>query len=129
MRDSNANPPYNVPGDVESKLKEQDELIETIKEESRRAGIEESAEPLAGGEETADITKDTLNPSMLWERREKDVIAEQDLKFTSPGFSFSAAGLLFPYHLGVCQCLIEEGYITVSQNTFSLSSIRFVPFR
>lgn len=109
-----ANFPDDVPGNIESKLQEQEELIETIKEESRRAGIEESAEPLAGGEQTADITKDTLNPSILWERREKDVLAEHDLKFTSPGFSFSAAGLLFPYHLGVCQCLIEEGYITVS---------------
>ncbi|KAG0582897.1 hypothetical protein M758_3G097200 [Ceratodon purpureus] len=101
-----------VTGNVETQLKEQEQLIETIKEESRKAGIEESTEPLAEGEETADITRDTLNPSILWERREKDVLAEQDLKFTSPGFSFSAAGLLFPYHLGVCQCLIQEGYIT-----------------
>ena len=31
----------------------------------------------------------------------------------SPGFSFSAAGFLFPYHIGVARCLIEHGYITV----------------
>ena len=99
---------------MDSQLQEREELLETIKEESRRAGIEEPSEPLAGGEQMGDITKDTLDPSILWERREKDVIAEQNVKFTSPGFSFSAAGLLFPYHLGVCQCLIEEGYITVS---------------
>lgn len=98
---------------MDSTVQEQEELLETLKEESRRAGLEESAEPLTEGEETAAITRDTLNPSYLWERREKDVIAEQYLKFTSPGFSFSAAGLLFPYHLGVCQCLIQEGYITV----------------
>lgn len=30
----------------------------------------------------------------------------------SPGFSFSAAGLLFPYHLGVAQYLLDRGYIT-----------------
>jgi len=30
---------------------------------------------------------------------------------TSPGFSFSAAGLLFPYHLGVAKFLLEKGYI------------------
>ncbi|KAI5067875.1 hypothetical protein GOP47_0016220 [Adiantum capillus-veneris] len=36
----------------------------------------------------------------------------EKLELTSPGFSFSAAGLLFPYHLGVGQCLIERGYIT-----------------
>jgi len=104
---------YESAETVERTVQEQEELLETLKEESRRAGIEELAEPLTDGEETAAVTGDTLNPSYLWERREKDLIAERDLKFTSPGFSFSAAGLLFPYHLGVCQCLIEQGYITV----------------
>lgn len=33
-------------------------------------------------------------------------------ELTGPGFSFSAAGLLFPYHLGVSQCLMEHGCIT-----------------
>ncbi|KAI8532174.1 hypothetical protein RHMOL_Rhmol11G0193000 [Rhododendron molle] len=42
---------------------------------------------------------------MVWERREKDVEAEEERRrrkavTTSPGFSFSAAGLLFPYYLG-----------------------------
>ncbi|CDY23095.1 BnaC07g30920D [Brassica napus] len=45
-------------------------------------------------------------------KRVKDVEAEKERRvITSPGFSFSAAGLLFPYHLGVAQLLIEKGYI------------------
>ncbi|KAK9110214.1 hypothetical protein Sjap_018274 [Stephania japonica] len=50
---------------------------------------------------------------VVWEQREEDVEAEKERmkKVTSPGFSFSAAGLLFPYHLGVAQLLIEKGYI------------------
>ncbi|KAJ8754899.1 hypothetical protein K2173_015411 [Erythroxylum novogranatense] len=49
---------------------------------------------------------------VVWEQRAKDVEAERKRQVvTSPGFSFSAAGLLFPYHLGVAQCLIEMGYI------------------
>jgi hypothetical protein len=49
---------------------------------------------------------------MIWEQRVKDVEAEKERRvITSPGFSFSAAGLLFPYHLGVAQLLIEKGYI------------------
>uniref|UniRef100_A0A2C9VB30 Uncharacterized protein n=1 Tax=Manihot esculenta TaxID=3983 RepID=A0A2C9VB30_MANES len=47
--------------------------------------------------------------------RVKDIKAEKERRvITSPGFSFSAAGLLFPYHLGVAQLLIEKGYIKVS---------------
>lgn len=49
---------------------------------------------------------------VVWEQRLKDVEAERERKaVTSPGFSFSAAGLLFPYHLGVAKFLIEKGYI------------------
>ncbi|KAJ0734302.1 putative triacylglycerol lipase [Helianthus annuus] len=49
---------------------------------------------------------------VVWEQRLKDVEAERGRKaVTSPGFSFSAAGLLFPYHLGVAKFLIEKGYI------------------
>ncbi|KAE9591882.1 hypothetical protein Lal_00039101 [Lupinus albus] len=49
---------------------------------------------------------------VIWEQRVKDVKAEQNLRvITNPGFSFSAAGLLFPYHLGVAQFLIQSGYI------------------
>ncbi|KAI3752761.1 hypothetical protein L2E82_24798 [Cichorium intybus] len=49
---------------------------------------------------------------VVWEQRLKDVEAERKRKaVTSPGFSFSAAGLLFPYHLGVAKFLIEKGYI------------------
>lgn len=51
---------------------------------------------------------------VVWEQRLKDVEAERERKaVTSPGFSFSAAGLLFPYHLGVAKFLIEKGYIKV----------------
>ncbi|KAL5204078.1 hypothetical protein ABZP36_008949 [Zizania latifolia] len=50
---------------------------------------------------------------VVWEQRPEDVEAERRRReLTSPGFSFSAAGLLFPYHLGVAQCLIDRGYIT-----------------
>ncbi|XP_051132975.1 uncharacterized protein LOC127252718 [Andrographis paniculata] len=55
---------------------------------------------------------DPVQPEIVWEQREEDVEAERRRKaFTSPGFSFSAAGLLFPYHLGVAQLLLEKGYI------------------
>ncbi|KAL9275705.1 Patatin-like phospholipase domain-containing protein [Drosera capensis] len=48
---------------------------------------------------------------VVWEQREKDVEAKKRRAVRSPGFSFSAAGLLFPYHLGVAELLIEKGYI------------------
>ena len=51
---------------------------------------------------------------VVWEQRVEDVEAERRRNVvTSPGFSFSAAGLLFPYHLGVAKFLIEKGYIKV----------------
>lgn len=63
-------------------------------------------------EAIASVTKDEIDPSVLWQQRRKDVEAERERRtITSPGFCFSAAGLLFPYHLGVAQCLIERGYI------------------
>ncbi|CAL4992753.1 unnamed protein product [Urochloa decumbens] len=50
---------------------------------------------------------------VVWEQRPEDVEAERRRReLTSPGFSFSAAGLLFPYHLGAAQCLMDKGYIT-----------------
>nr|DAD24504.1 TPA_asm: hypothetical protein HUJ06_025968 [Nelumbo nucifera] len=62
----------------------------------------------------ATVVEDTIEPAIIWEQRVKDVKAERDRRqITSPGFSFSAAGLLFPYHLGVAQFLIEKGYIKV----------------
>ncbi|XP_030513259.1 patatin-like phospholipase domain-containing protein 2 [Rhodamnia argentea] len=58
------------------------------------------------------VIEDEIEPDVIWEQRIKDVEAEQKRRVvTSPGFSFSAAGLLFPYHLGVAQFLIEKGYI------------------
>ncbi|KAL2477520.1 Acyl transferase/acyl hydrolase/lysophospholipase superfamily protein [Forsythia ovata] len=63
-------------------------------------------------ERIATVVKDPVQPEVVWEQRVKDVEAEQRRKaVTSPGFSFSAAGLLFPYHLGVANFLIEKGYI------------------
>lgn len=112
---------------VDGQIAERERLIESIQEETRRAGIVEPPESLGDrGEEITSVTKDTLNPSILWERREKDVQAERERRsFKSPGFSFSAAGLLFPYHLGVCQCLLENGYITVCMRR-NLSFLSFL---
>lgn len=58
------------------------------------------------------VVEDPVEPEVVWEQRKQDVEAERRRKaVTSPGFSFSAAGLLFPYHIGVAQLLIEKGYI------------------
>ncbi|XWS62535.1 hypothetical protein CRYUN_Cryun06bG0019600 [Craigia yunnanensis] len=58
------------------------------------------------------VMEDEIEPEVIWEQRIKDIEAEKERRVvTSPGFSFSAAGLLFPYHLGVAQFLIEKGYI------------------
>lgn len=66
---------------------------------------------------------------VVLERREKDVEAEEERRrrkavTTSPGFSFSAAGLLFPYYLGVAQLLLDKGYIKVGNSWF----FSFFPF-
>ncbi|KAM7262633.1 hypothetical protein ACFE04_000316 [Oxalis oulophora] len=59
------------------------------------------------------VMEDEIEPGVIWEQRVKDIEAEEDKRviLTGPGFSFSAAGLLFPYHLGVAQYLIENDYI------------------
>ncbi|XP_047318402.1 patatin-like phospholipase domain-containing protein 4 isoform X2 [Impatiens glandulifera] len=60
----------------------------------------------------AAVVEDPVEPEVVWEQSLRDVEAERGRKaVTSPGFSFSAAGLLFPYHLGAAQYLIEKGYI------------------
>ncbi|MQL91134.1 hypothetical protein Taro_023751 [Colocasia esculenta] len=65
------------------------------------------------GEAIATAVEDRVDQEVIWEQRPEDVEAENKRKkVTSPGFSFSAAGLLFPYHLGVSQLLLEKGYIT-----------------
>ncbi|KAJ6809493.1 putative patatin-like phospholipase domain-containing protein 1 [Iris pallida] len=65
-----------------------------------------------GGEEEEEAANVVEDRGVIWEQREEDVEAEMERKeLTSPGFSFSAAGLLFPYHLGVSQLLLEKGYI------------------
>jgi len=67
------------------------------------------------------LVEDEINPDVVWEQRMKDVEAERNRfgrMVTSPGFSFSAAGLLFPYHLGVAQFLIQNGYIKVAYGNY-----------
>ena len=72
---------------------------------------ERAAQELEGGMTSV---VDDLDSSVVWEQRPEDMEADRKRgPVTSPGFSFSAAGLLFPYHLGVCQCLLEHGYIRV----------------
>lgn len=75
-----------------------------------------------GGEIVEDMPEsDTMKTKVvgktegfIWEQREVDIEAEKKRGLIlSPGFSFSAAGLLFPYHLGVSQCLIEHGLLKV----------------
>ncbi|XP_028800945.1 patatin-like phospholipase domain-containing protein 2 isoform X2 [Neltuma alba] len=66
-------------------------------------------------EDIGAVMEDEIQPDVVWEQRVKDVEVERSRRLvTSPGFSFSAAGLLFPYHLGVAQFLIENGYIKES---------------
>ncbi|KAL1557784.1 patatin-like phospholipase domain-containing protein 4 [Salvia divinorum] len=63
-------------------------------------------------EGTGAVVEDPVRPGVVWEQGEKDVEAEQRRKaVSSPGFSFSAAGHLIPYHLGAARFLIEKGYI------------------
>lgn len=67
------------------------------------------------------VMEDEIDPEVIWEQRIKDVEAEKQRRvITSPGFSFSAAGLLFPYHLGAAKFLIEKGYIKVLIHQFIL---------
>lgn len=60
---------------------------------------------------TASMMTADPQPTLLEQDNDVDV-RNAKLELASPGFSFSAAGLLFPYHLGVGQSLIEHGYIT-----------------
>ncbi|XP_057464884.1 uncharacterized protein LOC130754663 isoform X2 [Actinidia eriantha] len=60
----------------------------------------------------AALVENAEETEVIWEQRVKDVEAERRREaVSSPGFSFSAAGMLFPYHLGIAQFLIEKGYI------------------
>ncbi|RZR96608.1 hypothetical protein BHM03_00025668, partial [Ensete ventricosum] len=64
------------------------------------------------GASNGSVVEESVDGDVIWEQMSKDVEAEKERnKVTSPGFSFSAAGLLFPYHLGVAQFLLEKGYI------------------
>jgi hypothetical protein len=81
-----------------------------------RADSDKRVGPVVSGAEVLNGTKDKVGAqSVMWGQREEDVQVEKERrKVTSPGFSFSAAGLLFPYHLGVARLLLEKGYIKVS---------------
>ncbi|XP_020586627.1 patatin-like phospholipase domain-containing protein 4 isoform X2 [Phalaenopsis equestris] len=72
------------------------------------SGEEEAAGYSGSGRSVASVVEEPV----IWEQRPEDLMAERERKkVTSPGFSFSAAGLLFPYHLGVARLLLEKGYI------------------
>ncbi|GJP52090.1 hypothetical protein CLOM_g11193 [Closterium sp. NIES-68] len=75
----------------------------------------EGADAEEGGRgELASVMRDDLDPSMVWGQRRMDLDAEDTRRafLGKPGFSFSAAGLLFPYHLGATHFLQQHGYIT-----------------
>ncbi|XP_021727962.1 uncharacterized protein LOC110695075 isoform X2 [Chenopodium quinoa] len=94
------------------KIKNLGENTTVLMDEESKILREVSGEKSESGERIAKVIEDSLEPEVVWEQREKDVEEEKRRKLvTSPGFSFSAAGLLFPYHLGVAQFLIEKGYI------------------
>uniref|UniRef100_J3LLJ0 Uncharacterized protein n=1 Tax=Oryza brachyantha TaxID=4533 RepID=J3LLJ0_ORYBR len=60
----------------------------------------------AGRGGAAAVDEVEARDGVVWEQRPEDVEAERRRReLTSPGFSFSTAGLLFPYHLGDAQCL------------------------
>nr|XP_043621072.1 patatin-like phospholipase domain-containing protein 4 [Erigeron canadensis] len=100
-----------------TEIKENDNVVffEELNSTNNNNGNKKKKENLFGfwsrkkEEEIAAVVDDG---DVVWEQRLKDVEAERErVVVTSPGFSFSAAGLLFPYHLGVAKCLIEKGYI------------------
>ncbi|CAI7909579.1 unnamed protein product [Closterium sp. NIES-53] len=78
-------------------------------------GMAEAETEDGGRGELASVMRDDLDPSMVWGQRRMDLDAEDSRRefLGKPGFSFSAAGLLFPYHLGVTHFLEQNGYITV----------------
>lgn len=94
-----------------------DEELE--QELARGPGLDDDlvfGESREGVETATSVTRDDLSPEVLWEQGKNDIRAEENERpnLTSPGFSFSAAGHLFPYHLGVCDCLMEYEYLTVN---------------
>ncbi|KAG0497496.1 hypothetical protein HPP92_002187 [Vanilla planifolia] len=97
-------------------------LLKNRKSSGGVVSVPESGQELLGdpGEEDLDAgrgerVESVLEEAVIWEQRPEDLEAERERKIvTSPGFSFSAAGLLFPYHLGVAKHLLEKGYIKES---------------
>lgn len=93
--------------DSDSKIR----MFDDVNEELLSSKKQSSSSSKKDDEEIAEVVD---NGDVVWEQRLKDVVAERRRKaVTSPGFSFSAAGLLFPYHLGVAKFLLEKGYIKV----------------
>ncbi|GJP41376.1 hypothetical protein CLOM_g1048 [Closterium sp. NIES-68] len=100
----------------ETGSEEEDSTAEAAERAAVAALGKEGIDGDGKGVRVAHVVRDELDPRMVWAQRQADVDAE-DMRRDSlgePGFSFSAAGLLFPYHLGVAQYLLDHGYITDS---------------
>ncbi|CAI7855342.1 unnamed protein product [Closterium sp. NIES-54] len=96
---------------------EEDDSTEEAAERAAVAAFRKGVTEGEGrGARVANVVADGLDPHMVWAQRQMDVDAEDRRRDSlgEPGFSFSAAGLLFPYHLGVAQYLLDRGYITES---------------
>ncbi|KAL5992945.1 hypothetical protein ACLOJK_013864 [Asimina triloba] len=77
-----------------------------------RRSLGDQAFPSGRQDGVASVLEDADRGQVAWELGSKGAEAEGGRKkITSPGFSFSAAGMLIPYHLGVARLLIEKGYI------------------
>ncbi|MCL7034243.1 hypothetical protein MKW94_016353 [Papaver nudicaule] len=91
--------------------------INSVFTEIQKMEIEEEEEEVFTGRSRVRTIGVVKEPVMIWEPQqplkdfEVDEINKKKALHTGTGFSFSAAGLLFPYHLGVAHFLIEKGYI------------------
>ncbi|GAQ79352.1 hypothetical protein KFL_000290010 [Klebsormidium nitens] len=77
----------------------------SIPEKLGEAGVIAAGEGILGAKVAGAQEQPSEAPG--WDGGQKGEDPQQPL-----GFSFSAAGLLFPYHLGVCQKLMEAGLLT-----------------
>ncbi|CAI7834511.1 unnamed protein product [Closterium sp. NIES-53] len=109
---------------------EEDDSTEEAAERAAVAAFRKGVTEGEGrGARVANVVADGLDPHMVWAQRQMDVDAEDRRRDSlgEPGFSFSAAGLLFPYHLGVAQYLLDRGYITVWHCCFLAFTRTFLP--
>ncbi|KAI3990979.1 hypothetical protein MKX01_026163 [Papaver californicum] len=96
---------------------EGDDTIKSLFTEiQNEVGVEEDEESVFTGRVRTSVVVQE-QPVMIWDQQqplkdfEVDEMNKKRALHTGTGFSFSAAGLLFPYHLGVAHFLIEKGYI------------------